>query len=138
VNELEAALSGDPLPIDEGRTLLALGVALRRLREHRRSREATERALAIFERLGTPPWTQAARSELGRLPGRRPGAEGELTNAEAAIARLVAAGRSNREVATELVLSVKTVEVTLTRVYEKLGLRSRTELAARLRPSAEA
>jgi DNA-binding NarL/FixJ family response regulator len=60
-----------------------------------------------------------------------------LTNAEAAIAGLVAAGRSNREVADELVLSIKTVEVTLTRVYEKLGLRSRTQLAAHFRERAE-
>ena len=59
---------------------------------------------------------------------RRP--EGELTEAEQRTAELVAAGNSNKEVATILVLSVKTVEMTLTRVYRKLGVRSRSELAA--------
>ena len=54
-----------------------------------------------------------------------------MTDAERRIAELVAAGRSNKEVAAELHLSVKTVEVTLTRVYRKLDVRSRTELAAR-------
>ena len=134
---LESALvdpiAGEP---DRGRAALALGTVLRRMREVRRAREATERALSIFERLGTPPWIDAARQELARLPGRRPGSDGGLTNAESAIAALVAAGRSNREVAAELVLSVKTVEVTLTRVYEKLGIRSRSELAASFRESA--
>jgi DNA-binding CsgD family transcriptional regulator len=132
VDELEAALDDDPLPIDAGRTLLALGTALRRLREHRRSRDASERALACFRELGTPPWIDAAERELARLPGRRSRPDRELTNAEARIAELVAAGRTNREVASELVLSVKTIEVTLTRVYEKLGIRSRSELAGRM------
>ena len=54
-----------------------------------------------------------------------------LTSAERLIAEQVAVGRSNKEVAAILHLSVKTVEVTLTRVYRKLGVRSRTELAAR-------
>jgi DNA-binding CsgD family transcriptional regulator len=134
VAELEAALAAEPLPIDEGRTLLALGIALRRLREHRRSREVTELALDRFTELGTPPWIDASTRELGRLPGRRAHPDRELTNAEARIAELVAGGRTNREVAAELVLSVKTIEVTLTRVYEKLGLRSRAELAAHFRP----
>jgi DNA-binding NarL/FixJ family response regulator len=84
----------------------------------------------------------AAERELARIPGRRVVTDRELTVAEARIAGLVAAGRTNKAVAAELVLSVKTVEVTLTRVYEKLGVRSRTELAAHFRdrpvPSHEA
>jgi DNA-binding CsgD family transcriptional regulator len=54
-----------------------------------------------------------------------------LTPAEERIARLVAAGRTNKEVAEELDVSTKTVEWNLTRVYRKLGVRSRSELAAR-------
>jgi DNA-binding CsgD family transcriptional regulator len=54
-----------------------------------------------------------------------------LTETERKIARLVAEGRTNREVAEQLAVSPKTIEWTLTRVYRKLGLRSRVELAAR-------
>ena len=55
----------------------------------------------------------------------------DLTPQEEAVAGLVAQGRSNKEVAAELFLSVKTVQYHLTRIYAKLGVRSRTELAAR-------
>lgn len=136
--ELEDAVT-DPgaLEPDRGRALLAQGAVLRRLREVRRSRTATEQALAIFERFGSLPWIDASRAELARLPGRRRHEMGELTNAEAAIAALVAAGRTNREVAADLTLSIKTVEVTLTRIYEKLGVRSRAQLAARFRGVAQ-
>ena len=74
-----------------------------------------------------------AERELARIPGRRAPDDRELTAAEQRIAELVAEGRSNKDVAAELVLSVKTVEVTLTRVYGKLGVRSRAELAAHFR-----
>jgi DNA-binding NarL/FixJ family response regulator len=83
-----------------------------------------------------PPFAVAAERELARIPGRRAATDGDLTAAETRIAELVAAGRTNKDVAAELVLSVKTVEVTLTRVYDKLGLRSRTELAAHFRDGA--
>ena len=55
-----------------------------------------------------------------------------LSGPERTVAKLVADGLSNREVATELALSVKTVEFHLTRVYAKLGIRSRAELAVRV------
>jgi DNA-binding CsgD family transcriptional regulator len=55
-----------------------------------------------------------------------------LTPTELVIADLAARGRRNREIAAELDLSPKTVEWNLTRIYRKLGLRSRTELAIRL------
>jgi DNA-binding NarL/FixJ family response regulator len=55
-----------------------------------------------------------------------------LTPAELSVARLVASGKSNRDVAAELVLSVKTIEHHLGRIYRKLGIGSRTELALRL------
>lgn len=118
---------------DRARALLALGAARRRVREYVRAREALDEAGAVFAAIGTPPWIDAVERELGRIPGRRSSPGEELTAAEARIAGLVAAGRTNRDAAAELDLSVKTVEVTLTRVYEKLGVRSRTELAARFR-----
>ena len=58
-----------------------------------------------------------------------------LTSTELRIAGLVRDGASNREIATQLYLSVKTVEATLTRVYRKLGVRSRTQLSSRLQVS---
>ena len=55
-----------------------------------------------------------------------------LTGTEARIAAMVREGASNREIATRMFLSVKTVEATLTRIYRKLGVRSRTQLSSKL------
>lgn len=118
---------------DRARVLLALGAARRRVREYGRAREALDEARAAFAAIGTPPWIDAVERELSRIPGRRGSHGDDLTASEARIAGLVAAGRTNKDVAAELDLSVKTIEVTLTRVYEKLRVRSRSELAARFR-----
>jgi DNA-binding NarL/FixJ family response regulator len=88
-----------------------------------------ERAAAIFGDLGAGPFGEQARTELERLPGRRPNGDGGLTPSEERIARLVAEGRTNAEVARELYVTVNTVERHLSHVYAKLGVRSRTELA---------
>jgi DNA-binding CsgD family transcriptional regulator len=130
--ELEAALATATLPLDRARALLALGLVCRRSRERARARELLQAAIDAFTELGTPPWIERARAEIARIPGRRAGTGGELTDAESRIAQLVVEGRSNREVAAELFLSVKTVEVTLTRVYQKLEIRSRAQLGPRL------
>jgi DNA-binding CsgD family transcriptional regulator len=114
-----------------GRALLALGIVLRRARRKRPAREAIQAALGSFEQLGAATWVEKARAELGRIGGRI--REEGLTAAERRVAVLVAAGRTNREVATELFLGERTVAGHLTRVYAKLGVRSRTELARRLR-----
>ena len=97
-----------------------------------RSRSALESAERLFHAHGSPGWTALARSELGSISGRRSSGE-DLTPAERRIADLVAAGLRNREVAQRLVVAERTVEATLTRIYTKLGIRSRTELVARLR-----
>jgi DNA-binding NarL/FixJ family response regulator len=68
---------------------------------------------------------------LGRIGGRA-ASPTELTPTERRVAEAVVSGLSNREVAGELFLSVHTVEDNLTRVYRKLAVRSRTELARRL------
>ncbi len=112
------------------RTLLALGLVLRRARQKRPAREAIHAALGGFEQLGAATWVERARAELGRIGGRT--REDGLTAAERRVAVLVAAGRTNREVAAELFLGERTVAGHLTRVYAKLGVRSRTELARRL------
>jgi DNA-binding CsgD family transcriptional regulator len=116
-----------------GRTLLALGVVLRRARQKRAARDAIEVALTGFEELGAARWAEKARAELGKISGRR--RDEGLTAAEQRVASLVAEGRTNREVAAALFLGERTVESHLTRVYDKLGVRSRVELASKFRGS---
>jgi DNA-binding CsgD family transcriptional regulator len=118
-------------PLERGRALLALGLVRRRAKQRRAAREALESALAVFNALPAPLWAQRARAELERIGGRR-GSAGELTPSERRVADLVLAGKTNREIAAELFITVHTVEKTLTRAYAKLGVRSRTELAHRL------
>ena len=77
--------------------------------------------------LGALTWQQRAAGELHRaLPGR---GDNSLTPTEAAIAGLAANGHTNQEIAHQLVVSIKTVEANLTKIYAKLGVRSRTALA---------
>jgi DNA-binding CsgD family transcriptional regulator len=115
-------------PFELARTLLVQGIALRRDRRKRAAREALERALETFESLGAPLWADRARVELGRIGGRAPSSL-DLTPTEERVAELVAGGATNQEVAAALFLSLKTVEWNLSRIYRKLGVRSRTELA---------
>ena len=112
------------------RTLLAQGETLRRFRKRRLGREAIESARDLFDGLGAGLWSAKASRELARIAGRRR-TEG-LTETERRVAALVATGKSNKEVASELFVTVHTVESNLTRIYEKLGVRSRTELARHL------
>jgi DNA-binding NarL/FixJ family response regulator len=88
--------------------------------------------LAAFSRLGCPPWAQRAQDELRatgetvrRGPARTPVA---LTPQEAQITALVVEGLSNREIAAQLFLRSRTVEYHLRKVFQKLGISSRTEL----------
>jgi DNA-binding CsgD family transcriptional regulator len=119
-------------PLDHARTLLAYGALHRRRRRKRAARELLERALAIFETAGAERWAERTRAELGRIGGRRAAAPGALSATESAIAKLVASGRTNREVAAALHLSDRTIEWNLSKLYRKLGVRSRTELAMAL------
>lgn len=112
------------------RALLALGVVRRRARKKRPAREAIEAALELFVALGAASWIDTSRAELGRIGGRT--REDGLTAAERRVAVLVAAGKTNREVAAELFLGERTVASHLTHIYAKLGVRSRTELARKV------
>ena len=114
-------------PFHEARTMLALGRTQRRAKRRALARATLEDALDRFERLGAPLWAEQTRAELRRIGGRAPSG-GELTEGESRIADLVAAGRTNREVAAELFLTQHSVETALTRIYRKLGVRSRAEL----------
>jgi DNA-binding NarL/FixJ family response regulator len=120
------------MPFERARALLALGRLQRRARHRRAARETLGEALRLFAELGAEAFAARTRDELARIGGRAPSA-GTLTPSERRIAELVAQGRTNREVAAELVLSVHTVEGALTSLYRKLGVRSRTEMARRLR-----
>ncbi len=119
-------------PLEYGRTLLAYGSRLHRARRRVEARKRLREALEIFEELGTPPWSKQARDELraaGAVERRRFGDPDELTAQEVRVAEAVARGQTNREVAAELFLSPKTIDFHLGRVYRKLGIHSRTELA---------
>jgi DNA-binding CsgD family transcriptional regulator len=120
-----------PQPFELGRTLLAKGTIDRRAKRRTAAREALTQALEVFDGLGAALWAERAGSELARIPGRGRAA-GELTETERRVAELVAQGLSNKEVAAALFVSVRAVEANLSKVYAKLGIRSRTQLAGRL------
>ena len=129
-----AELEGLPYPFERGRTLLCFGTVRRQAQQRKAAREALEAALAIFEELGARLWTEKARAELARISGRRTTSD-ELTGTEQRVAELAASGHTNKEIAAELFMGVSTVEAHLSRIYRKLGLRSRTELAGRIATS---
>jgi len=115
-----------PMPFELARTQLLVG-QLQRRQKHREAASATLRtALATFENLGTPLWADRARAELKRASGVRTRAE--LTASEQQVAELAATGATNKEMAAALFISPKTVEANLSRIYRKLGIRSRAEL----------
>jgi DNA-binding CsgD family transcriptional regulator len=118
-----------PLPLEYGRSLLALGQVLRRRRARSEAQTALRDALECFTSLGAVPFARMAQAELGRAQSTRSATA--LTTSEKQVAELVASGMTNREVAGRLFASVRTVEGHLAAVYRKLGVRSRTELAAR-------
>jgi DNA-binding CsgD family transcriptional regulator len=120
------------LRFDRARSLLSLGRAQRRLKKWGAARDSLEQAAAEFGELGSPGWAEQARSERARVGGRRPQATGELTPAERRVVELAADGLANKEIARDLFVSVRTVEVHLKHAYAKLGIRSRTQLARRL------
>lgn len=132
----------DGQPFEKARTQLAYGERLRRDRRRADAREQLVEALDVFERLGAAPWADRARVELRATGGAAAEAGAaqkeavaaagldELTAHELQIARLVAYGMTNREVAAKLFLSPKTIEYHLSQIYRKLDLRSRTQLAS--------
>jgi DNA-binding CsgD family transcriptional regulator len=129
--DLERAMADHervPMPFERARTLLVLGSVRRRAGHRRAAREALTEALDEFRRLGAALWADKARAELAAIGGRVTG-DGHLSPMEERVARLAAAGRTNREIAETLFLSTRTVESHLSHAYRKLDVRSRTELA---------
>jgi DNA-binding CsgD family transcriptional regulator len=130
---LERALAEQPslpMPLEDARTLIVKGQLERRRKQKRQARESLERALELCERIGAGLWAERARSELARLG--RVADRDDLTATEARVAALAATGLTNREIAAAAFLSQKTVEANLSRIYRKLGIRSRAELGLRL------
>jgi len=122
-----ALLDGLPLRYDLARVNFAYGQTLRRAGKRR------EAARDLYLSLGAHTYVQRCERELkagGLHPLRGPRGHVELTPQEDAVTLLVAQGLPNREVAAELYVSPKTVQYHLTRIYAKLGVRSRAELAA--------
>jgi DNA-binding NarL/FixJ family response regulator len=120
------------LPLERGRTLLALARAERRRRRRAPARAALQAAYEVFVRAEAAPWTALAR-QAPPVVGGPAEPVGGLTEAETRLALLVSEGASNQEAAAKLFLSVKTVESRLTRIYQKLDVRSRAQLATAFR-----
>jgi DNA-binding CsgD family transcriptional regulator len=120
-----------PLRFDRARTLLIAGQISRRAKAKTAAHGLLDEARREFGAFGATAWETLAGAELTRV-NVRPRAPGELTETERRVAELVAAGLTNRETAARAFLAVKTVEAVLGRVYRKLGVRSRAELAARM------
>jgi DNA-binding CsgD family transcriptional regulator len=122
------------LRFDRARALLSLGRAQRRQRQWGAARRVLLEAQSGFEKLGSPGWAGQARAEVERVGARRPRPIGELTPSERRVAELAASGRSNKQIAHELHITVHTVEAHLSHGYAKLGVHSRGQLAGRLSP----
>ncbi|MEV0383486.1 AAA family ATPase [Nonomuraea sp. NPDC050643] len=120
-------------PLEEARVLLDLGRLLRRTGRRRAAAERLGAARAIFERLGARPLVERCAQELEAC-GLEPPATVRLglTPQELSTATLVAGGLTNRQIARELLISVKTVEYHIGKIYTKLGIGSRVALAAKL------
>jgi DNA-binding CsgD family transcriptional regulator/exonuclease VII small subunit len=135
-------LEGSESRLDRARAWLALGAELRRAGHRRQARQLLADALALADEIGAATCATQARQELlvaGARP-RRAGRSGlaALTASELRVARAAASGASNREIADELFLSLKTVEMHLTRTYGKLDVHRRRDLGAALSPGTSA
>ncbi|MCC8249747.1 ATP-binding protein [Saccharothrix luteola] len=134
-----AALGAVPVdwPFERARVHLALGAWLRRHRRPAESRVVLQAACEVFDALGASAWAERARQELRAAgtssPRRDPAAVDRLTSTELHVAQLAAQGLTNREIGERLYVSPRTVSTHLQRMFPKLGVTSRGELAAVLR-----
>ncbi|MGH2381470.1 MAG: LuxR C-terminal-related transcriptional regulator, partial [Candidatus Limnocylindria bacterium] len=124
---------------EEARTRLCLGELLRRQRKRAASTAHLRKAVDTFEAVGADAWANRARAELGiagaTSRSRSSARADELTPQERNVARLVASGRSNREIAGRLFVTTNTVETHLRHIFQKLDVTSRTQLAIAFRES---
>lgn len=142
LEEAAAVLQESTTDLWRGHVLVDLGAALRRAGHRRRARSPLRTGLDIATRCGALPLADRASQELvaagaqvrrARLTGPE-----SLTASELRVARLAAAGATNREIAQSLFVSLRTIEIHLTRAYRKLGIDSRQQLGALLSPADSA
>ena len=116
-----------PPPLEHARTLIALADIETRRRRHAAARDALDQARQICETAKAPPWLNLIRRRTDqRTTATNPD---QLAPHEKRIASLVADGATNKEIATKLAISIKTAEAMISRIYRKLGVRTRVELA---------
>jgi DNA-binding CsgD family transcriptional regulator len=132
LREAVAVLDGSEAVLERARALTELGAALRRSGRRSEARDPLRIAIELAGECGAAPLADRARTEL-RAAGGRPRAPlrtgvDALTASERRIAEMAAAGRSNPEIAQDLFVTVKTVEMHLSGAYRKLGIRSRSQL----------
>jgi DNA-binding CsgD family transcriptional regulator/tetratricopeptide (TPR) repeat protein len=136
LQEAVEVLAGSPAKLEHAKARTELGAALRRANQRIKAREQLRRAVELATICGAIPLAAQAESEL-LATGARPrrialsGLE-SLTPSERRVAELAAEGPTNREIAQELFVTPKTVEVHLSSVYRKLGISSRSQLAGAL------
>jgi ATP/maltotriose-dependent transcriptional regulator MalT len=119
-----------PMPFELGRTLFVKGMIERRARRKSAASDSFAQALRIFEHLGAQLWADKARRKLSKLAVYAPA--DELTETERRIAALIAQGRANRQIAAAMFVTENTVQTHVRHIFQKLGVKSRTELAAQL------
>ncbi|MDT4923515.1 MAG: hypothetical protein QOG01_1228 [Pseudonocardiales bacterium] len=128
------ASAGLGMPLEHARALLVAGEIHRRARHKRRAHDSLTAAKAAFDGLGAVLWSARCRDELARTglrTGRAP-VVGGLTTAEQRVADLAAQGYTTKQIAATLFTGTRTVEAHLQRIYRKLSVHSRLELARRL------
>lgn len=130
LSDLISGRTNDLRPFDIGRAHLTIARAHLRSGRRRRAADALDAAEAVFDDLGAGAFARLVGSERQRLGSRREAEKTEPTGAELRVVELVCQGRTNRQIAQELAISVRTVESHLSRVYRRLDVGSRTELVA--------
>ncbi len=138
LTESVAILRNSPALLERAHSLAELGAALRRAGRRASARHPLAEALDLAARCGARPLAARVREELkatGARPRRewRTGVEA-LTPSELRVVRLAAEGHSNREIAHELFVTLKTIEGHLSRAYTKLGIERRGQLPEVLDP----
>ncbi len=136
LEEAVAVAEASPARLEAAYALTDLGEELMNRRRRREGRQALRRALELANACGAPALAERARGALGAGGGRPPRLEltgvDALTPAERRVCELAAGERTNREIAQQLFVTEKTVELHLTNAYRKLGIRSRFQLASAL------
>jgi ATP/maltotriose-dependent transcriptional regulator MalT len=141
LREAARLLEDSPAQLESARTGLDLGIALSATNELDAGRDVLRRVMAIAHRCGARLLATQARDALVAAGGRprRPINEGldSLTRAERSVAELAAAGRTNREIGSELYVTLNTVATHLRSVYRKLNISSRAQLPAHVAPVSD-